>query len=124
MLMCDCPTCPFPPLSVQAVLDELQGFDLITSVECRSLSYLSDVVTVQSAKSPKVQTKTAEILRRHKCEGEAKLLPGKQTQTLIHVPVVCCTVERSCKAHYDPTFCAPKTQIFESFMHTVLGHSE
>ena len=121
MLMYDCPTCPFPPLSVQAVLDELQQFDLITSVECRGLRYLNDVVTVQSGKSPEVQTKTAVILRKHGCGGECKRLPGKQTQPLIHLPVVCCTVEHSCKAHYDPTLCARKTQIFESFMQNNVG---
>ena len=51
------------------------------------------VVILQSGKSPAVQTKTADVLKRHGFEEESKLLAGKQTQPLIHVPVVCCTVE-------------------------------
>ena len=59
----------------------------------------SDVVGVQSGKSPEVQAKTADVLRRHGFEKESHFLAGKQTQPLIHVPVVCCTVEPSCKGH-------------------------
>ena len=78
----------------------------------------SDVVQAQSAKSPEVQTKTSEILKRHGFEKESCLLAGKQTQPLIHVPVVCCSVEPSCKGHLKTSI------IIVSFMHIMLGHSE
>ena len=115
VLMCDCPHCPFS-LS-PSVLAELVQADLITSEECRGLRHPSDVVLVQSGKSPEVLTKTADILRRHGFEEESKLLAGKQTQPLIHVPVECCRVEPSCKGHL-------KASIIVSFTHTMLGHSE
>ena len=91
--MCDCPPCPLSPHSVQAVLDELQQANLITSKECRRLYDSSDVVRVQSGKSPEVQSKTADVLRRHGLEKESSHLSGKQTLPLVHVPVVCCTME-------------------------------
>ena len=100
MLVCDCPPCPLSPLS--PVLAELQQADLITSEECEVLVYSSqgtydsiDVVRVQSVKSSEVQSKTADVLRRHGFEKESNLLLGKQTQPLIHVP----TVEPGCKGH-------------------------
>ena len=83
MLVCDCPPCPLSPLS--PVLAELQQADLITSEECRRLWQPSDVVEVQRAKSPEVQTKTAKVLRSHGFEEESNFLAGKQTQSLIHV---------------------------------------
>ena len=89
--MCDCPPCPLSPLS--PVLAELQQADLITSEECGRLFDSRGVVGVQSGKSPEVQSKTADVLRRHGFEEESNLLTGKQTLPLIHVPVVCCTVE-------------------------------
>ena len=89
--------CPFSPLS--PVLAELQGVDLITERECKRLGQPSDLVRVQRGKSPEVQVKTADILREHGFEKESNLLAGKQTQPLLHVPVVCCTVEPSCKDH-------------------------
>ena len=89
--MCDCPPCPLSPLS--PVLAELQQADLITSEECRRLYYSSGVVRVQSGKSPEVQSKTADVLRRHGFEKESNLLTGEQTLPLIHVPVVCSAVE-------------------------------
>ena len=75
------------------------------------------MVRVQSGKSPKVQAKTADVLKRHGFEEESNLLSGKQTQPLIHVPVVCCTMEPSCKGHL-------KASIIVSFTHTMLSHSE
>ena len=108
---------PVPPLLSPPVLAELVQADLITSKERWQLRYTSNVVRVQSGKSPEVQTKTAEVLRRHGFEEESNLLAGKQTQPLIHVPVVCCTVEPSCKGHL-------KASIIVSFTHTMLGHSE
>ena len=86
------PVCSLLP----PVLTELQQVSLITSEECKRLYDPSDVVRVQSSKSPEVQTKTADVLWRHGFEKESNLLAGKQTQTLINVPVVCCTVEPSC----------------------------
>ena len=91
--MCDCPPCPLSPLS--PVLAELQQADLITSEECEGTYDSSDVVRVQSGKSSEVQSKTADVLRRHGFQQESNLLSGKQTQPFIHVP----TVEPGCKGH-------------------------
>ena len=99
------------------VVAELVQADLIASIECWQLTDPSEVVKAQSGKSPEVLTKTAGILLRYGFEEESKLLAGKQTQPLIHVPVVCCTVEPSCKGHL-------KASIIVSFTHTMLGHSE
>ena len=96
--MCDCPPCPFSPLS--PVLAELQQADLITSEECEGMDDPSDVVGVLSGKSPEVQAKSADVLRSHGYEKESHFLAGKQTQPLIHVPVECFTVEPSCKGHF------------------------
>ena len=85
--MCDCPPCPFSPLS--PVLADLQQADLITSKECEGMDDPSDVVGVQRGKSPEVQAKTADVLRRHGLVKESNFLAGKQTQPLIHVHVVC-----------------------------------
>ena len=110
---------PVPSLLSPPVFAELVQADLITSGEWEGLYIYepSHVVAVQSDKSPEVQTKTADVLRRRGFEEESKLLAGKQTQPLIHVPVVCCTVEPSCKGHL-------KASIIVSFTHTMLGHSE
>ena len=101
-----------------AVLAELQQADLISSEECKGLKYSSDVVRVQSGKSPEVQTKTADVMRSHGFGEESNLLAGKQTQPLIHVPVLCCTVEPNCKGHLKATITVV------SVMYTMLGHSE
>ena len=77
------------PLSSLPVLAELQQADLITIEECKGLNDLSDVATVQRDKFPEVQSKTADVLRSHGFVEESNLLAGKQTQSLIHVPVVC-----------------------------------
>ena len=90
---------PVPSLLSPSVLAELQQADLITSEECEELYDSRDVVGVQSGKSPEVQSKTADVLRRHGFEEESNLLTGEQTLPLIHVPLVCCTVEPSCKGH-------------------------
>ena len=82
--MCDCPlvsTLLSPP-----VLVELQQADLITGEECQRMSHHIFVVQVQSAKSPEVLTKTADVLKRHGFEEESSLLAGKQTQPIIHTP--------------------------------------
>ena len=107
---------PVPSHLSPPVLPELRQADLITRKEIRQLIH-SDVVTVQRVKSPEILTKTAGILLRHGLEEESKLLAGKKTQPLIHVPVVCCTVEPSCKGHL-------KASIIVSFTHTMLRHSE
>ena len=82
----------YPP-----VLVELQQADLITGEECKRMRMYRPrhvvLVQYQSDKTPEVLTKTADILKRHGFEGESNLLAGKQTQPLIHMPVVCCTVE-------------------------------
>ena len=85
-LMCNCPPCPLSPLS--PVLAELQQADLITRKECKGLCQPTDLVGVQRGKSPQVQAKTADALRRHGFEEESNLLAGKQTLPLIYVPVV------------------------------------
>ena len=68
------------------VLAELVQADLITNEEREGLRDPSDVVEVQSGKSPEVLTKTAEVVLRHGFEKESNLLTGKQIQPLIHVP--------------------------------------
>ena len=84
---------PVPSLLLPPFLAELVQADLITSKERRWLYELSHVVAVQRGKSPEVLTKTADVLLRHGFEKESNLLAGRQTHPLIHVPVVCCTVE-------------------------------
>ena len=101
-----------------AVLVDLQQADLITSEECKGLTFSSDVVRVQSGKAPEVVTKTADVMRSHGFWEESNLLPGKQTQPLIHVRVLCCTVEPSSKGHLKVSITVV------SFMYTMLGHSE
>ena len=71
---------PVPSLLSPLVLDKLQQVDLITSEECEELSDISDVIRVQSDKSPEVVAKTAEILRRHGFEKESRLLAGRQSR--------------------------------------------
>ena len=114
--------CPLSLLSSHphAVLAELQQAGVITSEECEGVYHIDcrHVVQVQSGKSPEVLTKTADVLNRHGFEEESKLLAGKQTQPLIHVPVVCCTVEPCCKGHLKASI------IIVSFTHTMLDHSE
>ena len=77
------------PSVISPVFAELQQVDLITSEECEGMDDPSDVVAVQSGKSPQVQTKTANVLRRHGFVDESNLLAGKQTQPLIHFPSSC-----------------------------------
>ena len=108
---------PAPSLLSPPVVTELVQADLITSERCRGLRAPRHVVRLQSDKSPEVLTKTAEVLLRHGFEKQSNLLAGKQTQHLIHVPVVCCIVEPSCKGHL-------RASIIVSFTHTMLGHSE
>ena len=79
--MCDCPQC----LLYAPVLAELQQAILITCEDCNGLYDPSDVIRLQSGKSPEVQSKTADVLRRHGFENESNLIAGKQTQPLIHV---------------------------------------
>ena len=110
--MCGCPLSFF-----SAVLAELQQAGIITSEECKELEDIDDVVEVQSSKSPEVQTKTSEILTKLGLAKEYSLFAGKQTHSPFQVPVVCCTVEPSCKGHL-------KACIIVSFMHMMLGHSE
>ena len=88
--MCDFPLCSLS--SDSPVLAELQHADMITSEECMGVYDLSCVVGVQRVKSPEIQSKTADVLQRHGFEKESNFLAGKQTQSLLHVPVVCCTV--------------------------------
>ena len=108
---------PVHSLLSPPVVAELVQADLITSDECSGLYQPTNVVEVQSGKSLEVLTKTADVLLRHGFEEESNVLAGKQTQPLIHVPVVYCTVEPSCKGHL-------KASTIVSFTHTMLGHSE
>ena len=69
--------------TVKAVLAELQQANLISSEECEELQYswlfdVTDVVRVQSGKSPEVMSITADVLRRHGFEKESTLLAGRQ----------------------------------------------
>ena len=87
---------PVHSLLSPPVLAELQQAGLITSEECEVLYSPSDVFEVQRGGSPEVMAKSADVLRKHGFEEQSSLLAGKQAQPLIHVPVVCCTVEPSC----------------------------
>ena len=77
MLMCDCPVCPSLLSPPPPVLADLRQAGLITRDECRELSSIGRVVTVQRTKSPEVMTKTAAVLRRHELGEEFSLLSGK-----------------------------------------------
>ena len=84
--MCDCPPCPFSPLS--PVFAELQQADLITSEEIHSMVDNYDTVfRVQSGKSLEVLSKIADAFRRHGFDEHSNFVLGKQTQRFIHVPV-------------------------------------
>ena len=74
--------CVLPVLFLlsSAVLAELQQADLITSEECEVPSDISDVVSVQSGKSPEVISKAADVMRRHGFEEESRLLAGRQSR--------------------------------------------
>ena len=65
---------------VSAIIAELQQDDLITSEECKRLSDISGVVSVQSGKSPEVMSKTADVLRRHGFAESSTLLAGRQSR--------------------------------------------
>ena len=66
----------FSPLPTVPV--ELQQADLISSKECKEIGVISDVLYLQSVKSPKVLIGTAYILKRHGLSKESSLLSGKQ----------------------------------------------
>ena len=84
---------PVPSLLSPPVLAELQQADLITSEECEELDDSSDVVEVQSGKSSEVQSKTADVLRRHGFVEESTHLSGKQTQVDIISSDYCHTTQ-------------------------------
>ena len=69
-----------PSLLSPPALAELQQADLMTSEECKRLSDISDMVTVQSGKSPEVLSKTANILKRHGFKKLPRLLAGRQSR--------------------------------------------
>ena len=71
---------PVPSLLFPPVLAELQHTDLITSGESKGLSDISDVVEVQSGKSPEVMSETADVLQTHGFEEESTLLAGRQSR--------------------------------------------
>ena len=71
---------PVPSLLSPPVLADLRQADLITSKECEELSDISDVVRVQSGKSPEVMTKTTEVLGGHGFEEEPRHLTGTQSR--------------------------------------------
>ena len=70
---------PVPSLLPAPVLAELQQASLITNEECERLSAISDVIRVQSGKSPEVLSKTADVLQRHGFEKESSLLAGRHS---------------------------------------------
>ena len=65
---------------VSAIIAKLQQDDLITSEEYKRLSDITDVVSVQSGKSPEVVSKTADVLQRHGFGEESRLLAGRQSR--------------------------------------------
>ena len=86
MLMSDFPSVCYS--LIPPVLAELRQADLITSEECKKLSVwyecqrydFSDVVIVQSDKSPEVMCETADVLRRHGFDKEFRLSAGRQSR--------------------------------------------
>ena len=73
---------PIPSLLSPPVLAELQQADLISSEECRGLDDSRGVVEIQRGKSFEVQSKTADVLKRHGFEKESTHLSGKQLSTI------------------------------------------
>ena len=71
---------PVPSLLSPPVLAELLQADMITSEECKRLSDISDVVDVQSGKSPEVIYQTADVLQRHGLKETSRLLAGRQSR--------------------------------------------
>ena len=69
-----------PLLSSLSALAELQQANLITGEECKGLSDIIGVVTVQSGKSPGVVLQTATVLRRYGFKEASKLLTGRHSQ--------------------------------------------
>ena len=67
-------------VSPHSVLAELRQADLITSKEREELRAISEVVRLQRVKPPEVVCKTADVLRKHGFEKEAKSLPGRQSR--------------------------------------------
>ena len=127
--MCDFPLCFLS--SDSPVLAELQHTDMMTNEECRGVYNLGFVVGVQRVKSPEIQSKTADILRKHGFEKESNHLAGKQTQSFLHVPVVCCTVKPSCKGRLKASIiilCCSCTQcwfivsVYQSHTVFLFGH--
>ena len=84
--MCDFPLCSL--FSDSPVLAELQYTDMITNEECREVYDRGFVVGVQRVKSPEIQSKTADVLKKHGFEKESNFLAGKQTQ-LVPPPCAC-----------------------------------
>ena len=71
---------PVPCLISPPVLTELQLAGVIASEECKRLSDIRGVVSVQGSKSSDVLSKTAHILRRFEFEAESKLFAGRQSR--------------------------------------------
>ena len=71
---------PVSSLLSPPALAELRQADLMTSEECERVQYVSDVVRVQSGKTPEVMSKTADVLKRHGFEEESKRLAGRQSR--------------------------------------------
>ena len=62
------------------VLAELIQANMISSEEYKRLSDISDVVDVQSGKSPEVIFQTADVLQRHGLKETSRLLAGRQSR--------------------------------------------
>ena len=62
---------------------------LFSRYVCQELSNISDVVRVQSGKSPEVMSKTAEVLRRHGFDEESNFLAGRQSPSFISRVCAC-----------------------------------
>ena len=74
MLLCACPHCPsLLPLPVP---DEIKQADLITCKEHEELSDVTAVARVQDVKFPEMVSETADFLRGHGCDEEAKPIEG------------------------------------------------
>ena len=70
------------PLSVHAVLPDLQQTNLFTSEEMKDIHGFADVVRIQRSKTPEILVKTVEVLERYGFEKEFRDVLGRQTNTL------------------------------------------
>ena len=72
-------SCPFSPVSVHALLAELEAACLINTIEQKRMRDPVDVVRVQSgdSKTVDIMLKTADCLKKCGFEKESKVITGE-----------------------------------------------